>query len=157
VLDEAERDLGARERDPTQELSDGGRLARRRAQELPPRRRIEEELADLDAGAGRRARRLEGQVLAAAHAEPGAGVDAVEPGPDLALGRGGDGRQRLAAEAERRDGEEILFAADLARRVRAERDRQVLGRHAVAVVGDGDALDAPAVDLDHDRARARVE
>ena len=68
-----------------------------------------------------------------------------------------DRRQRLAAEAERRDRLEVRHRRDLRRRVARDRERQVLALDAGAVVGDADALDAAAGEIDVDLRRARVE
>ena len=69
----------------------------------------------------------------------------------------GDARQRLAAEAERRDRAEIVGAADLARRVPLDRQPRVLRLHPLAVVLDADQLLAAELDRDGDAARAGVE
>ena len=67
-----------------------------------------------------------------------------------------DRRQRLAAEAERRDGGEIAVG-QLGRRVALDRERQVGGAHAGAVVDDADEAAAAGLDGDVDRAGAGVE
>ena len=69
----------------------------------------------------------------------------------------GDARQRLAAEAERRDALEVVGAADLARRVPLDRQPRVLRLHPLAVVLDANQLLAAELDGDRDAPRAGVD
>src|SRR6185437_14660206 len=75
--------------------------------------------------------------------------------PHAAGGR--DARQRLAAEAERADGGQVVEPRELARRVAREREHGVVGAHAHAVVDDGDPVDAAAREPDLDVPRAGIE
>ena len=69
---------------------------------------------------------------------------------------GADGRQCLAAEAERRDVEEVV-AVELRRGVALDAKREVGRVHAVAVIGDADERKS-AIDRDDlDLARAGVD
>ena len=67
-----------------------------------------------------------------------------------------DRGQRLAAKAERADGEEIV-AVELRGRMPLDREREVVAAHAGAVVGDPDQPPAAAVGQDIDAPRAGVE
>ena len=69
---------------------------------------------------------------------------------------GADRRQRLAAEAERIDGNEILVG-ELRRGVALDRKQQVGPCHALAVVGDTNEPAAAAVGQHVDAARAGIE
>ena len=55
----------------------------------------------------------------------------------------GDRGQRLAPEPQRRDPEQVLGLGQLARRVRLERQRQVVGGHPLPVVGHPDQVLPP--------------
>jgi hypothetical protein len=72
-------------------------------------------------------------------------------------GHRGDRGQRLAAEAEGADVFEVGQRGDLRGGVARQRERQLLGRDAAAVVGDGDALDAAFLQPDGDLGGAGVE
>src|SRR5690606_32456114 len=68
-----------------------------------------------------------------------------------------DRRERLAAEPETRDREEVLLPRQLARRVAVEREERVLPPHPAPVVRDPD-LGLPAVlDRDVDPCGGRVQ
>ncbi len=128
-----------------------GRLG---AQELAPRRRLEEEVGDLDARAARGGSGLDGSAV---------GVDAERAGGGCRArghadgGHGGDRGQRLAAETERADRFEVGSRGDLAGRVARKRERQLLALDAAAVVGDDDAPDAARLEPDFDATGAGVE
>ena len=61
---------------------------------------------------------------------------------------GRDGRQRLAAKAERRDGEQVLDVAQFAGGVALEGQQRVVAQHAAAVVDDADQPPPAGFDLD---------
>ena len=69
---------------------------------------------------------------------------------------GADRRQRLAAKAQRADGDEIVVG-ELGGGVALDRQRQVGARHALAVVGDANQPPAAAVGEHVDAARAGIE
>ena len=58
------------------------------------------------------------------------------------MGDAADGRQGLAAEAQRGDAEEVVGRLQLAGGVRGEGQGQVVGRDAVAVIDDADEVGA---------------
>jgi hypothetical protein len=78
---------------------------------------------------------------------------AEEPHP----GDGADGGQGLAAEAERRDAEEVVGGGELAGGVGLEREHQFVVGDAVAVVGDAEQLAAALFDVHPDLAGAGVQ
>ncbi len=70
---------------------------------------------------------------------------------------GRDRRERFAAEAERRDGKQIVGGAELRSGVALEGEQRVVAYHAAAVVHDADELAAAAFDLDADAGGAGIE
>src|SRR5437763_964903 len=68
----------------------------------------------------------------------------------------GAGVERLAAEAQRADAEEVVGVFELAGGVAGERQRQVVGVDAAAVVRDADQFGAALLDLDVDAPAAGV-
>jgi hypothetical protein len=94
----------------------------------------------------------------------GAGIDLDRPGVRLAFVARRDRKPRhsadrgqcLAAEAERRDGDKILVGK-LRGGVPLNGEREVVTRHALAVVADADEPAAAAVGEDVDAARAGIE
>jgi hypothetical protein len=73
------------------------------------------------------------------------------------LGDATDGGQRLAAEAERADLEQVVGIAQFARDVVAERQRQVVGVDAAAVIDDADQIGAALLGLDVNACAAGVD
>ena len=140
-----------------QVLRDGAQLGPVGAEELPAGREVEEQVPDLDRRPLRErdVRDPDDPLPFPLDARPA--VALAVRGLEQDAGDRRDARQRLAAEAERRDALEVLLARDLARRMPAERDGRVLGGHALAVVPDGDEP-LPAVgELDADVGRSGVE
>ena len=139
-------DLRVRQRDPREHLHDVAGLRRVRLEERPADGGVEEQVPDLDHGPDRTSARLDRAEDSALDGEFG-----TLGGPGLArlaadLGDLGDRRQRLAPEAERLDAIQIIGLGELARGMRLEREQQVLGRHAEAVVGDPDQVLAAPFD-----------
>jgi hypothetical protein len=123
-------------------------------QELAPRRRAEEQLAHLDAGALAAGGRLQ---LAAAGVQP-TGLGRIDrAADDGGFGHRGDGGQRLAAEAHGGHAFELGQRADLAGGVALEGQRQLLGRDAAAVVLDHDGPDAAGHQPHGDLVGARIQ
>ena len=111
-----------------------GLLGREGAEELAACGDVAEEVAHVDAGAGRGA--------AVPDLGEEAGVDG-EAGAALVLGAargegeardGGDGGDGLAAEAEGVDALDVVHVADLRGGLAFQREEGVLARHAAAVV-----------------------
>ncbi len=122
-----------------------------RLEELQPCRHIGEKIPDLDRHARHKRPRALLDDLAGADPEPGAGAQALD------VGHRSDARERLAAETETRDCIEVFEAGDLAGRVAPERERQLLGGNAAAVVADPDRRPARAANIDADAAGTGVE
>ena len=70
---------------------------------------------------------------------------------------GRDRRQRLAAEAERRDREQILDVAQLAGGVALEGEQGIVAQHAAAIVDDADQAPPAGFHFHAHFRRARVE
>ena len=142
---------GVEEGELLDDLQAGGCLRRLALEELEPGGCVGEEVADLDHRARRRARRT---LL---EDPPGAQVDPAARARALDVGDGGDARQRLAPEAERRDRLEVGEGGDLAGRVALKSERELVGRDSAAVVDDPDQVAPRAAHLDADPPRTRVE
>ncbi len=69
----------------------------------------------------------------------------------------GNGRQSFAAEAQRRDGGQILDVAELAGGVALKSQKGVVSKHAAAVVGDANEMAAAAFDVDAQVSGAGIE
>ena len=117
--------------------------------------RVEEQVADLDHRARRARRRPDraGDAALDRDLRPLGRVGLPRLAADLR--DLGDRRQRLAPEAQGRDPEQVLGLGQLARRVRLERQRQVVGRHPLAVVGHPDQVLPAPLDRHVDPRRAR--
>ena len=132
-------------------------LGRGRFEKLEPCGRVEEEIADLHAraGVGRDLEPLLDRPALAGQPEP------VRRSARAARQReardGADRRQRLTAEPECRDRVEILVARQLGRRVALEGQRQLVGRHPDAVVGDADERGPAVAQIDRDRQGSGVQ
>ena len=130
----------------------------RRLEELEPRGRGIEEVRHRDGGSlrARGGGALARLMPAAALDRPG-GV-----GPGGAAGEcqpadGGDGGERLAAEAECRDRPEVAVLCELGGGVAGQRQRQLVAAHAAAVVGDPDQPAAALLQRNLDGTRACVD
>jgi hypothetical protein len=132
-------------------------LGARALHELQAHRGVVEEIPDLDPRAPRTSIRPHLLLLPSPVAQPVAARGPPRSRPDDHVGHGADRRQRLAPEPERRDLEEVLHVADLARRVRGEREAEVLEVHPLPVVHDPDELATAFLHLDEDALRPRVE
>ena len=157
VVLQREADVRMRERDAAERLVAVTPLGRLGPQELPTRRRVEVELADRHRRACRERRRRGHAGDAAVDLDP----PRVRPPRRARSERKprdrADRRQRLAAEAERRDRRQVVGGRELRGRVPRDGERQLLALDARAVVGDADPLDAAARQIDVDLRRARIE
>ena len=151
-----EADIRVRHGEALHDLGDGHVLGALRLQELEARRHAGEQIAHLDARAGIAGRRL--------HLALGAAIDGEREGlrrpararQDRELRDRADRRQRLAAKAERADGEQI-FLGQLRGGMPLDRQQQIVRRHAAAVVGDADQRQPARRGDDLDLAGAGVE
>ncbi|MNZ93855.1 hypothetical protein D3C78_1129460 [compost metagenome] len=128
------------------------------AQELAPRRGIEEQVADFHAGADRMRRRLHARLHVAAlgfHLPGLLGVGGAR-GHGQARYRA-DRSQRLAAEAQAHHPLQVFQLADLAGGVARQGQRQVVGRNAAAIVTYAQELDATLLHFDVDAPGAGIQ
>ena len=123
-------------------------------QELAPRRRAEEQLLHFHRGAHGAGRGLQ---LAAARVQPRGVRGAGGAAGDGQVRDGGDGGQRLAAEAHRRHRLQLGQRHDLAGGVALQRQRQLGGGDAAAVVFHHDAAHAAGGQPQRDVRGAGVE
>ena len=156
-VDEREPDAGRGQRGLGHVLGHGPELGLARAEELPPRRQVEEEVADLDARAPGEGDVRDGDEPLPFPLDHRPAVARAVEGPQGQPGDRGDAGQRFAPEAEGRDPLQVLLPGDLARRVPAEAERGVLAVHARAVVLDLDQALAAVDKLDPDLGRPGVE
>ncbi len=120
-----ERHIEARQRQPLHQPRDMPKLGRLAADEPAPCRHIEEQVADLDRGALRMGSGPDAGHAAAVDVDLRRELHIRRAGDDPQPGNRPDGGQRLAPEAERRDGLEILQGGDLAGRMSGNRHRQL--------------------------------
>jgi hypothetical protein len=154
VVPDHEADVGTRQRMAPYRLDAVREFGGLALKEFAPRRRREEELAHLHARPDRTRRRRE---LARARLEALRMRSIGGAAGERKLGDRRDRRQRLAAEAHRRDVLEVVQRRDLARRVAAQRERQLGGRDAAPVVFDDDRADAAARETHDDLGRGGIE
>ena len=157
VVLQGERSLRVREGDAPERLVAMAPFRRFGAQELAPRGRVEEQLLHGHRGAFGQRRRRDRRHGAALDLDAPC-VRAVDGARRERKPRDrGDGGQRLAAEAQRRDPFEIHDRPDLRCRVTRYRKGEVLALDAAPVVRDPDALDAARGEIDLDVRGASVE
>src|SRR5579884_124977 len=155
--DEAEADVGRRERQPFDGLDDHRALARVRSQELAARGRVEEEVLHRDRGAVRAAGGTGGFAPPAGDDDPRGRLRAAGTRDHRDPRDRGDARERFSPEPVRAHPREVGGRANLARREALEREGQLARGDPVAVVGDADQALARALDLNRDAARPGVE
>ena len=146
LVAQGEVHLGQGQGDAREGLAHVAQLGLRRAEELAADRRVEEQVGNLDRGAHRAAAGDDRRALTAGDLDlrPGRGVGraAAQRHPAHL----GDRGQRLAAEAQRGDAEQVVRLGELARGVAGHGQRQLVGRDPAAVVGHADQLDAAGLD-----------
>jgi hypothetical protein len=149
--------IHVRQRQRPQQFVDVAELGALGAQEAAPRRHAVEQVAHLDLGAGRMLRRRRRQRLPASTSTRVAWAASAAARGQREPRHRRDRRQRLAAEAQREDALEVVEAGDLAGRVAGQRQRQLGGRDAAAVVAHADQPDAAFLEFDIDAQRTGVE
>jgi len=154
VVAQREGDIGTGKRHAPQHLVAVGEFGGLGLEELAPRRGVEIQVGDLDHRAG--GQRGGFDVGGIAAQAPGVGLRGMLAG-NRDPGDRGDRGQRLAAEAVAGDALEVVEAADLARRMTRQRQRQVVGADAAAVVGDADQAHATFFELHVDARGAGIE
>src|SRR5215467_10204872 len=153
---EREGDVGPAHRQPAHHLADRLAFAAVAFEEFEPRRRGVEQVAHFDARAFPERAGLDLRLAAA--------VDGDRPAVRLAAVPRGDGQprnradrgQRLAAEAQGADVEQIVVG-ELGGGVALDRQREIVARHAGAVIADADQAAAAAIGHDFDARRAGIE
>ncbi len=101
---------------------------------------------------------LAAQHLAAGDLDAGAGRSSSAARVSSSKPRHrGDGRQRFAAKAESRNGEQVLDVVQFARGMAFEGQHGVVAQHAAAIVDDADETAPGVFDLDADAGSARVD
>ena len=153
---ELEGDRRVRQREAQDGLAHGLALGALGLEELEARRRREEQVAHLDAGAGGAGRGHRPGRRTALDREQERAVLARGPRAQREAADAGDRRQRLAAKAERPDPQQVVVR-ELRGGVALDRERELVRGHAAAVVGDRDQRLAAAGELDRDPPRAGVE
>jgi hypothetical protein len=118
---------------------------------------VEEEVTNGDGGAGRAGSIFDGENFASGNFEASAGGVVGRAGDEFEAGNGGDGGERLTAEAEGGDGEKIVGGADFGGGVAFEGEEGVIADHAATVVGDADEAAATGFDFDADVGGSGVE
>ncbi len=153
---EREADCRVRHRKPLHDVGNRAVLRDLRLHELEPCRCGGEQLAHLDARA-RVERGGPDRSLSAALDGDGQGVPgALRPRGDGEAGDGADGGQRLAAETQRADVEQVLLG-QLRCRMALDGQREIACVHAAAVVADPDEGEPAAGGDDLDLARAGID
>jgi len=133
------------------DMEAGRRLGCLALEELEPRRRVREEVADLH----HRPRRGTRGALVEEAARPQ--VNAAARARALDIGNRRDAGKRLAPEAKRPDRLEVGERPDLARRVALKGQRELFGGYPGAIVDNSDQVAARAPDFDRDPAGTGVE
>ena len=139
------------------EGGDVGELGLLGLEEFATGRRVEEEIADGDGGAGGKAGVFDAVDVAASDLDYGAGVVFWGTGFEGQAGDAGNGWEGFAAEPEGGDRQEIVGGAELAGGVAFKREESIVLDHAVAVVGDTDELAAAGFDFDTDAGGSGIE
>jgi hypothetical protein len=153
VVGEGEVDVWVREGELEDHLGDMAELGGGAFHELSAGGGVEEEVADLDGGAGVAGSGLHQGVLAAAGFNfVGGGVGRAGAGEDAEVGDGGDGGDGLAAEALGGDAEEVVIVDEFGGGMLGEREGELFGGDAATVVDDSDKGEAAVLDVDEDGA-----
>ena len=156
IVGEFDRDVRIGEGHTFNRVRDVTHLGSRAFEELLSRGHVEEQITHLDGRARRSA--VRGAVGDLAPDDDDSRAFGV-------LGRTGgereptdrrDRRDRFATKAKRGDGRDVLRSLDLRCRVSLEAEQRVVGRHARAIVGDSDQIDAAPFDRHFDPHGAGV-
>ena len=142
--------------EPFDHIGHGGGLGALGFQEFEPRRRRREEIARLDPRALGPIAGLDPALLAGLDPDLRADLGAGGARVDGEIGDGGDGGQRLAAKAERRDRGEIAIG-DFRGGVALDGERQILGAHPASIVDDANEPPPARLYGDIDARGAGVE
>ena len=152
-----ETDLRIPQRHLRDEAGDLRGLRGVRLEKLAARRKVVEQIGDLDRRAFRRADLPLGRDRAAVDPYFRAGRAPARARAQHEMRHRRDARQRLAAEAERSNRTEVFRARDLACRMTLDRQTRILRIHPLAVVLDAQQFLAAELDRDDDARRAGIE
>ena len=156
LASQREADRRVRDGEAAHGLGDRLRLGPVGFEEFQARRGGGEEVSDLDAGAGRRRGRPHRPLQAEIDGDGRAGRRARRARHDRQARHGADGGQRLAAEAEGGDGEQVAVR-QLRGGVALDGEVEIGRRHAAAVVDDADQPAAAALDRHRNAAGAGID
>ena len=138
-------------------LADLLRLDARRAQEAAAGGKAAKRSRTVTVVPRLRARRAPLDHVAIAEAQHRPGGRAVRRGMQRHVRDRRDGGQRLAAEAERADAQQVVQIAQFARRVALEGESDFVRRDAAAVIGDADTLQPAAAHIHDDLPRPGIQ
>ncbi len=138
-------------------VTDMAQLGRRRLEKFPPRRRVKENVFDLDCRSQRGCSGGNLVLPSPIHAQSISPRRARRPGNNFHPSDRADARQSLAAKTQGRNTKQILIVFELAGGVALHRKGEVFRRHTAAVVGHADECAAALFDPDGNLGRARIE
>ena len=156
VADHGKADAGIGHRQPFHRLDRLVALAARRLHEFEARRRREKQVAHLDPRTGRVSGRDRRMLVAGLDANLPGRIGPGGPRDDAQAADRADRRQRLAAKPERGDLQQIVVG-QLRGAVALDRQRQLVGSHAAAVIGDRDQRLAAILEGDLDAVGAGID
>ena len=145
-----------RDRKPLDDIGDGLALGALAFQEFQPRRDAGKEIAHFDACPFYARTGTDCTFLAKGHRNARAMRRFRRPRFDQKLCHRADRGQRLTPKAERGDSREVAVR-QFRRRVAVDAEREIVGRHPMAVVADADQPPPASLDHDFDPRRAGVE
>ncbi len=146
-----------RQRQARKGFADVAHLGAGGAQKLAANRRVEKQMAYLDARARRSVPGPNLREITAVTGQFGTVRRSGNSRLEDDLGDTANRGQRLATEAERTDGEQIVGTGELAGGVTGEGKRQVVGRDAAAIIDDANRLDAALLDFHVDPRSAGID
>src|SRR5688572_9756173 len=133
---QAEMNVRMGERHAVHHVANMAQFRRRRLQKFSARRRVKENVPDFDGCADGYRSGMNLFFFSASHSEPVSGRGAWLTRTDRQFSYRTDARQSFSAKSERRNAKQILILFELARGMPLHRERQIFGRHPLAVVGD---------------------
>ena len=157
VVRGAQFDIRPRQRQRTQPFLDVAQFGALGAQELAPRRHVVEQIAHFDRGALRMRLRRHLADAAALDLEHRAMFVVCTTRDQLETADRRDRRQRLATEAERGDGFQVVERGDLAGGMARDGQHEFAGGDPRAIVADADQAYAAFFEVDVDPRGAGIE
>ena len=157
ILNKAEGDFRMGQGNLFHQARHMGGLRGRRLQELPPCRRIKEQVPYQEGCALRGADLLEADFLSAFDAVAASGDTSRRAGNQLHLRNGRNAGKGLTAESQGSDSHQVRRVTDFAGGVAQECGGNLLRLDSASVIGDADDGKAPVPDLHRDGRRFRVD